>query len=121
MDAEHSGSDIEDAEVYDHEVEPSSNSLSLYDGSAMSVKASVILIMQFKTKHNLMLDGLEDLLKLIKLHCPSNQCISSPYLLKKHFFTDVITYHNFCSNCLLPISDVSQPNCPNMCSPSGEK
>ena len=27
MDAEHGGGDIEDAEVYDHEVEPSSNSL----------------------------------------------------------------------------------------------
>lgn len=93
---------------------------ALYDGSRISRESSGVLIMQFKTKHNLTLDGLADLLKLIKLHCPMpNQCFSTPYLLRKHFASEEFKYHHFCSSCLSPQNDLSQ--CPNMCSPIGEK
>lgn len=55
----------------------------LYEGSS---EASSVLVMQFKTCHNLTMDSLADLLKLLKMHCPMpNRCLPTPYLFMKQF------------------------------------
>ena len=116
----HEAEEVENLELEDSAELDCPTVSALYDGSTLSRESSGILIMQFKTKHNLTLDGLADLLKLIKLHCPTpNQCFSTPYLLRKHFASEQFKYHHFCSSCLSPYNDLSQ--CPNMCSPIGEK
>lgn len=57
---------------------------SLYEGSSLTLQASSVLVMQFKSRHNLTLDGLADLLKLLKIHCPvPNQCLPTHYLFMK--------------------------------------
>lgn len=86
----------------------------LYEGSVLSQAASNILIMQYKMKHNITLAALSDLLKLIKLHCPSpNSCVDSTYLFRK-IFSDLkypIVHQHFCSRCCAVLD--SNPFCPN--------
>lgn len=74
----------------------------------MSTAASNILILQYKMRHNITFEALNDLLVLLKLHCPSpNNCLSSAYLLKKEFsglkcpagcFTASTASHTQCPN-----------------------
>ena len=89
----------------------------LYEGSALSVCASNVLIMKYKLKHNLTQDALGDLLSLLRIHCPSpNECPPSVYKFRKHFgqLKYPINSHHFCSSCLWSIDDLSQvQSCPN--------
>ena len=56
--------------------------MPLYDGSLLNVPQSNVLIYKFAMKHNLSIEGLSDILKLIQLHCPTpNNCVRSAYLL----------------------------------------
>lgn len=92
-----------------------SSSLLLYEGSQLTVSASSILIMQYKTKHNLTNEAVGDLLQLLKLHCPTpNKCYRSLYLFKKQFLKMKLpsVFHYFCTSC----SWTLRPNtscCPN--------
>lgn len=50
----------------------------LYDGSNLTVQASGVLMMKLKMRHKLTDETMTDVLRLIKLHCPThNNCISS--------------------------------------------
>ena len=79
------------------------NTEPLYEGSSLTVPTSSVLIMKFALRHKLTQEALADLLRLVKLHCPSpNQCPSSLYQFNKEF-RDLhypIVLHHFCSACL---------------------
>lgn len=70
-----------------------------YEGSSLTVAASSIMMMNLKMKHNLTDTCIEDVLKLIKFHCPTpNNCVRSVYLLKKNFQESKypVIYHYYC-------------------------
>lgn len=106
----HPGEYEDNDEVVEEQDDPShslsetqSNSTPLYEGSSFTVASSSVLIHKFKMRHNLTKQALVDLLKLIKLHCPSpNLCPSSVYLLDQQFpdFEYEVIMHYFCSKCL---------------------
>jgi len=50
---------------------------SLYKDSVITTPASNVVIMEYAIKHNLTMDALADLLKLVKLHCPAPNNVSS--------------------------------------------
>ena len=88
----------------------------LYEGSSLTMEASSVLVMQFKTRHNITTDGLADLLKLLKMHCPKpNRCLPTPYLFMKQFnkAKHHVEYHHFCSACLTPVLPANRPVCSN--------
>ena len=71
----------------------------LCEGSPLTLAASSGL-MKFKMRHNLTYEGLQDLLSLIKIHCPSpNNCITSLYKFRKQFGSNSAILHYFCSAC----------------------
>ena len=76
--------------------------------------SSSILIMKFKAKHKLSNEGLQELLNLIKLHCPriSNKCITSSYLFNKQFGENSAVSHHYCNTCLQSV-DADSEDCPN--------
>lgn len=81
---------------------------TLYDGAPLTLSASNLLIMQFKMRHNLTDGCVSDLLKLLKLHCPSpNNCAPSLYHFKNHFRgkgSVTMKFHYFCNDCLQAIN-----------------
>ncbi len=50
----------------------------LYNGAQISVGLSLILIMSFVINHSLTDAALNDLLRIISLHCPSPTCVLLP-------------------------------------------
>lgn len=85
----------------------------LYDGSPLTVATSSVFIMKFKAKHKLSNEGLQDLLNLIKLHCPTpNKCIASSYLFNKQFGKNTGVSHYFCNSCFQAV-DRDVQVCPN--------
>ena len=87
--------------------------VSLYEGSTLTTSVSSLLIMQFKRYQ---LSKGVDLLRLIRLHCPSpNQYPSSLYLFNKQFQEAKLSVipHYFCSTCLQKIDDGHVAHCPN--------
>ena len=94
------------------------SSAPLYQGSSLTLAASSGLIMKFKMRHNLTYEGLQDLLSLLKIHCPSpNDCITSVYKFRKQFGSSSAILHYFCSACYHNVTtDVSvctNPLCKN--------
>lgn len=89
----------------------------LYEGSSLTVACSSIMMMNLKMKHNLTDTCVEDILKLIKFHCPTpNNCVRSVYLLKKFFQESKypVVYHYYCDKCYTEVCN-SDSVCPNMC------
>ena len=89
----------------------------LYGGSSLTVPASSIMMMNLKIKHNLTDTCMEDVLKLIKFHCPTpNNCIRSVYLLKKNFQESKypVIYHYYCDKCYMEVCSTDS-ECPNAC------
>ena len=87
----------------------------IYEDAPLSFSASHIIIMQFKICHNLTDQCLEDLLHILKIHCPKpNHVPNSLYHFKKIFRESryQIKYHYFCSRCLQNI-DNSDSTCAN--------
>ena len=92
-----------------------SNEILLYEGAPLTSSASNIMIMQFKIRHNLTDQSLEDLLQLLKLHCPKpNHVPNSLYHFKKFFRESryQIKYHYYCSKCLQSVA-LSDSTCVN--------
>lgn len=74
----------------------------LYDGAPLSQEASWISMYQFAVSNQLTYHATEQLLDLIKIHCPpSNLCAPSLYKIKKQFrrIGDVLNYM-YCSVCM---------------------
>jgi len=80
-----------------------SNKILLYEGAPLTSPASNIMIMQFKMRHNLTDRSLEDLLHLLKIHCPKPNYVPNSIYHFKKFFRESryeIKYHYYCSRCL---------------------
>ena len=85
----------------------------LYDGSPLSADMSWCTIMYFAVKNRLSYSALEELLELVKLHCPSpNVCPPSLYKFKAYFnfLLQDYSYLKFCSNCM---AEVQHEACTN--------
>ena len=99
--------------------------LPIYAGAAITVAISFLLIMTYAIRHSLSGEALSDLLTLINIHCPApNHIAKTLYMFKKHFqnLKSPITFHNYCSNCLISIPDKNQKVCQNVfCNQSFEK
>jgi hypothetical protein len=62
----------------------------------LTVATSALLVMKFKAKHKVSNEGLQDLLNLIKLHCPTpNRCIVTSYLFNKQFGKNLGVSHSY--------------------------
>lgn len=85
----------------------------LYDGSSLSRETSSWAIMEFAISNKLSYSATADLLKLIELHCPSeNSCIGSLYKLKKPFNRDSeCKKFRYCSRCMTEL-DIKAKGCP---------
>ncbi len=91
----------------------------LYEGASLTTSTSSLLISKYKLRLNLTGEALSDLLRLLKLHCPSpNTVPASPYLFKR--FRELkypVTYHYFCNTCLSSIdgpataTECTNPGC----------
>ena len=58
----------------------------LYEGAPITVSASYLMLFFFVKKFNLTLEGFQELLDLVKCHCPQvNKCASFVYKLKRYF------------------------------------
>lgn len=80
----------------------------LYDGSQLTLESSSVLVMKFKSKHKLSNEGLQDLLHLIKLHCPTpNKCITSSYRFNNQFGENSSVQHFFCNSCFHSVDATS--------------
>lgn len=98
--------ELDDRELANTSVESTANTLSddslLYEGSPITVGASLLLIITFSITHNLTGDALSDLLSLIACHCLSpNLCVTTLSKLKKHFrnLRSPLVSHYYCSFC----------------------
>lgn len=96
--------------VIDPDDETVGRSLSLdnpvYDGSSLSVAASNVLIMKLKMRHSLSNECVQDLLSLIKLHCPTpNNCVTSLYKFNKKFGKSDTVLHYHCNVCYQSINE----------------
>ncbi len=86
----------------------------LYEGSRLNVTASSVLIQKFVMRHNITKEALADLLKLLKIHCPSpNLCLSSVYQFKKQFpeleYKPIL--HYFCNQCVTDVANCEECVC----------
>lgn len=87
----------------------------IYEGSALTVNSSSVLLYQYKMRHGLTEEALADLLPLIKMHCPTpNRFPSSIFQLKKNFpnIEYPVQLHHFCSACMQSVN-ASFTNCSN--------
>lgn len=109
--------DMTVAILKDHQCIGGHEDTTLYEGSSLTVAVSSIMAMNLKMKHNLTDTCMEDILRLIKFHCPTpNNCIRSVYLLKKFFQESKypVIYHYYCDKCYTEV-DSTDSVCPNMC------
>ena len=85
----------------------STNVDSLYDGAPLSTEASYCTLLQYAVTNHLSFHALNQLIELVKIHCPqSNKCVPSEHALKKHFEMLQGSYEVslFCSFCFDEIS-----------------
>lgn len=109
---------FDDAEGERCEEEESMDNKPLYDGAAITVGVSILLILTVAIRHSLTGEALNDILCLINLHCLTpNLCPKTLFQLKRHFHnvTNPVVFHYFCAGCLEKISDKTKASvCPNM-------
>ena len=73
---------------------------TLYNGALLTVGASCFLVSRFAMKHKITNSALNDLLKIIEMHCPRpNACCKSVHFLKivsvsRHRFLNWCTMYN---------------------------
>lgn len=73
----------------------------IYKDSPLTIDESALLIMAFAVRHKISSVALEDLLKLIELHCPKpNKCTTEIKEFKSFFqaLKHPIVYHYYCPN-----------------------
>lgn len=80
----------------------------LYPDAPLSKEASYLSVYQFAVSNNLTDHATEQLLDLIRIHCPpSNACPPSLYKLKKQLgLTDGVTNLQYCSCCMSEVLKV---------------
>ena len=92
----------------------------MYNGALLTVGASCFLVSRFAMKHKITNSALNDLLKIIEMHCPRpNACCKSVHFLKKYqnsngvvCETDIAcTTREYCTHCSAQILDSKSPSC----------
>ena len=103
--------DVEDSdlEVYDEpevdsEESPNAFSLPLYEGAAISVFESHMLLFQYAVRHSLTSKAFSELLQIISVHVPSPSKVPKSVHRLKNFFLKLFPQakckvHPYCSAC----------------------
>jgi len=98
--------------------ETSEDSKEIYKGSSITLGASMLLIITFALKYSLTGEALNDLLRLIEMHCPPSNFIPQTLGKLKKWFREAkhpLKFHRFCSRCniLLEDANILGGICPN--------
>ena len=93
-----------------------SSDIRLFTESRLTRSSSHLLITKYAARHTLSNVAIQDLLTLIKLHCPSpNMCFKTLYEFQRHSEDSqkTVTYHYYCSNCTQEVSSALEECCSN--------
>ena len=85
-------------------------------GARLTIGISALLVMAVVLRHSLMGEALNDILKLIWLHClGSSEAVRSMNALKKCFcnLSLPLTFHWYCSYCFMLVDKKHDKICPN--------
>lgn len=90
----------------------------IYADAPVTVAVSCLLILTYAMRYSLTGEAIADLLRLIRVHCPSpNQICCSLYRFRQYFqnMKLPVKFHLFCTKCssLLTQVDASHFVCPN--------
>ena len=88
----------------------------IYPGARITVGISALLVMAVVLRHSLTGQALNDILKLIWLHClGSSEALRSINALKKCFcnLSSPLTFHWYCSYCFMLVDKKHDRICPN--------
>lgn len=88
----------------------------IYPGSRLTVGISALLVITVVLRHSLTGQALNDILKLVWLHClGSEETLRSINALKKCFcdLSSPLTFHWYCSNCFMLMDKNNEKVCPN--------
>ena len=91
-------------------------SVPIYPGSRLTIGISALLVMAVVIRHSLTGQALNDILKLIWLHClGSSEFLRSINELKKCFcdISSPMTFHWYCSFCFMLVDKNKEKCCPN--------
>ena len=91
-------------------------SVPIYPGSRLTIGISALLVMAVVICHSLTGQALNDILKLIWLHClGSSEFLRSINELKKCFcdLSSPMTFHWYCSSCFMLVDKNKEKCCPN--------
>lgn len=100
-------SDLSDNEYDDFNSENSDNQ-PIYEGARVTRRESFISVFMLMVRHKLSNQCLDDVLKLISLHCPEkNKCISSIYKFRQFFKEEntPVQRNYYCNKCLTVIEN----------------
>ena len=88
----------------------------IYPGTCLTIDISALLVMAVVLSHSLTDQALNDILKLIWLHCPgSSEALRSMNSLKKCFcnLSSPLTFHWYCSYSFMLVDRKHDKICPN--------
>ena len=91
-------------------------SAPIYPGSRLTVGISALLVMAVVLRHSLTGQALNDILKLIWLHCLGcSDFLRSINALKKCFcdLSSPLVFHWYCSHCYMLVDKKDDKHCPN--------
>ncbi|KAK3107448.1 hypothetical protein FSP39_014874 [Pinctada imbricata] len=92
------------------------DSKPLYPGCEITVGAFMLLLATFVTKHNIIGDGIQQLLNIIGLVLPTeHRLCKSLYYFKEYFknLRNPLIKHYYCKFCLKYINEENTERCPN--------
>lgn len=106
---------IEDDDEKDNVVLRANEPLSA--GASISVTESMLSILTLLVNHNLTMTSVEDIIRVIHLHCPSQDLIKNSSFKFKKFFNleqenEIFDKHFYCSTCERELESRDQ-NCPS--------
>ena len=85
----------------------------LYPGAHITCQSSWSSIYKFAASNRLTDSGTQQLLDLIREHCPSpNECPRTLHQLKKHLYDSSVSIKRYCTVCLEEL-DASKKMCQN--------
>ncbi|CAG5102758.1 Protein of unknown function, partial [Cotesia congregata] len=89
----------------------------LFTGAPINVRESMLLILTLLINHNVTMTCVEDIIRVIQLHCPREDLVkNSLYKFKKYFSLEqdnqVIDNHFYCTTCERELESIDD-NCPS--------
>ena len=93
-----------------------STDIRLFTESRLTRSSSHLLIAKYAARNTLSKVAIQDLLTLIKLHCPSpNMCFKTLHEFQRdsEYIQKTVTYHYYCSTCTQEVSNALEDCCSN--------